>query len=262
VRNNPTHPPSPLAAPLIGGRRRRPLARRLLRDLSSVLILSGLLLLTDAGVALIWQEPLTALIGTIERGQIDKRYLSYRAAPLSAMDERSLDLLRAVPRRIAYLARRELRQVPTGAAVGRISLPGIGASYIVVQGTDLSSLERGPGHYPTTALPGLGQTVAIAGHRTTYLAPFRHLNALAQGDRIIMTMPYGRFVYLVQHTQIVAPNAWWVTRNVGYDRLVLSACNPLFSAAQRIVVFARLAQTFPMGAARKLGSLSSSTGRA
>jgi sortase A len=236
----------------MGGRRRRSLSRRLLRDLSAVLIISGLLLLIDAGVTLIWQEPLTALIATIERGEIDQRYLSYRAAPLSTLDQRSLGLLRAIPRRIAYLARRELRQVPTGAAMGRITLPKIGASFIVVQGTDDSSLQKGPGHYPTTALPGLGQTVAIAGHRTTYLAPFRHIDALAHGDRIIMTMPYGRFVYLVQHTKIVAPNAWWITRNVGYDRLVLSACNPLFSAAQRIVVFARLVQTVPLGAARTL----------
>ena len=237
----------------MGGRRRRPVARRLVRDLSSVLIISGLLLLVDAGVTLLWQEPLTALIATIKRGEIDKRFLSYRAAPLSTLDQRSLSLLEAIPRRIAYLARRELRQVPTGAAIGRITVPEIGASYIVVQGTDEGSLEKGPGHYPSTALPGLGQTVAIAGHRTTYLAPFRHLNALSRGDRIVMTMPYGRFVYIVQRSRIVEPNAWWVTRNVGYDRLVLSACNPLFSAAQRIVVFARLAQTFPLGAARTLG---------
>lgn len=225
-------------------------------------IISGLLLLVDAGVTLLWQEPLTALIGTIKRGQIDERYLSYRAAPLSALDKRSLELLGAIPRRISYLARRELREVPTGAAVGRISLPTIGASYVVVQGTDEGSLEKGPGHYPSTALPGLGQTVAIAGHRTTYLAPFRRLNALSHGDRIVMTMPYGRFVYIVQRSQIVTPNAWWVTRNVGYDRLVLSACNPLFSAAQRIVVFARLAQTFPLGAAQSTRAASSRAGRA
>ena len=125
-----------------------------------------------------------------------------------------------------------------------------GAEYTVVEGTDETSLEAGPGHYPSTALPGLGQTVAIAGHRTTYLAPFRHIDALRPGDRIIVTMPYGRFAYSVQFTRIVAPTAWWVTRSVGYDRLVLSACNPLYSAAQRIVVFARLVQTVPLGAAR------------
>ncbi len=243
---------------MVGGRRRRPVLRRAVRDVSSVLIISGLLLLIDAGVTLLWQEPLTALIGTIKQSEINQRYLSYRQTPLSALDQRSLALLRDTPRRIAFLARQELREVPVGAAVGRIEIPKIGADYVVVEGTDETSLEKGPGHYPATALPGLGQTVAIAGHRTTYLAPFRHLDSLSPGDRITVTMPYGRFVYIVQYTRIVTPSSWWITRNVGYDRLVLSACNPLFSAAQRIVVFARLAQTFPLGAARSTNALASS----
>ena len=243
-------PTGPLVgARLVGGRRRQPRLRRLLRDFASVLILSGLLLLVDAGVTLLWQEPLTAVIGLIERSEINQRFLSYQSTPLSPLDRRALALLSAIPRRIAYLAREEQRRVPTGAALGRIAIPKIGADYVVVQGTDTSSLEKGPGHYPSTALPGLGQTVAIAGHRTTYLAPFRHLDALAKGNQIVLRMPYGRFIYQVQATRIVSPTSWWITRNVGYDRLVLSACNPLYSAAQRIVVFARLIQTVPLGAA-------------
>jgi sortase A len=239
----------PAGSGLMGGRRRHPLVPRLLRDISSVLIISGLLLLADAAVTLLWQEPLTAVIALIKRGEIDSRFLSYRRAPLSALDRRALAMLAAIPRRIAYLARHEAHLVPTGAALGRLTIPRIGASFTVVQGTDAASLEKGPGHYPSTALPGLGQTTAIAGHRTTYLAPFRHLDGLSPGNRIVLTMPYGRFVYSVQFTRIVSPTAWWITRNVGYDRLVLSACNPLFSAAQRIVVFARLTQTVPLGAA-------------
>lgn len=211
----------------------------MIRDLSSVLIISGLLLLVDAGVTLLWQEPLTAVIAAIKRGEIDQRYLSYRTAPLSPVERQALASISA-QQRIAYLARTEQRELATGDAVGRITIPSIGASYLVVQGTDQGSLEKGPGHYPSTALPGLGQTVAIAGHRTTYLAPFRHIDALRPGDQIVVRMPYGRFVYTVQYHRIVSPTAWWVTRDVGYERLVLSACNPLYSAAQRIVVFARL----------------------
>jgi sortase A len=231
---------------LISGRGRPSVARRLLRDLSSVLIISGLLLLADAGVTLIWQEPLTAVIGSIRQGQIDRRLLSYRTAPLSALDRRSLQALAGVRQRIAYLARREQHQLILGDAVGRIVIPSIGADFTVVQGTDEGSLEKGPGHYPTSVLPGLGGTVAIAGHRTTYLAPFRHIDALRAGQRIVLRMPYGRFVYTVQYHRIVAPTAWWVTGDVGYDRLVLSACNPLYSAAQRIVVFARLTSFRPL----------------
>src|SRR2546421_506010 len=123
------------------------------------------------------------------------------------------------------------------------------SSVLIISGLllvlDAASLEKGPGHYPGTAFPGLGQTVAIAGHRTTYLAPFRHIDALGAGDRIVVNMPYGRFTYIVQYHKIVVPTALWVTDNVGYDRLVLSACNPLYSAAQRIIVFARLSEVQP-----------------
>jgi sortase A len=204
------------------------------------MIISGLLLLADAAVTLLWQEPLTAVVGLIKRGEIDTRLLTYRTSPLSQAQRRALNSIAAPRERVAFLARREQRQLVTGEAVGRITIPRIGASLLIVQGTDEGSLEKGPGHYPATSLPGLGQTTAIAGHRTTYLAPFRHIDALRPGDQIVLRMPYGRFVYQVQYHRIVDPTAWWIVRNVGYDRLVLSACNPLFSAAQRIVVFAGL----------------------
>jgi sortase A len=224
--------------------------RRLFRDISSVLILSGLLLVLDAGATLVWQEPVTAAIGLVLRSQVDQRFLSYRSAPLSGTDVRALGTIRALNERIAYLARRERRQVATGDAVGQIKIPRIGNTYNIVQGTDGHSLEEGPGHYPSTAFPGMGQTVAVAGHRTTYLAPFRFLNELTRGDRIFVTMPYGRFTYVVQYQRIVQPTQISVIDDVGYDRLVLSACNPLYSAAQRIIVFARLKSVQPLGPAR------------
>ncbi len=224
--------------------------RRLIRDISSILILSGLLLVLDAGVTLLWQEPVTAAIGLVARGQVDKRYLSYRTDPLSRVDTHALGAIRPLDRKIDYLARRERRQIATGDAIGQIQIPTIGDTYNIVQGTDAHSLEQGPGHYPSTALPGMGQTVAIAGHRTTYLAPFRFLNQVVKGDRVLITMPYGKFTYVVQYQRIVKPTQTSVIDNVGYDRLVLSACNPLYSAAQRIVVFARLRSVTPLGPAR------------
>jgi sortase A len=228
-----------------GARRapRRRVLRRLIRDVSSVLIISGVLLILDAAATLIWQEPVTAVIAMIRQGQVDKRYLSFTTAPLTRTDRHALVTLRKSGDRVAFLARREQRQVHTGDAIGRIVIPRINASYDVVQGDDDLSLQKGPGHYPETALPGLGRTVAIAGHRTTYLAPFRHIDALRPGDQIIVEMPYARFTYVVQFHRIVVPTALWVTRDVGYERLVLSACNPLYSAAQRIIVFARLHST-------------------
>lgn len=224
--------------------------RRLIRDISSVLIISGLLLILDAGATLVWQEPVTAAIALIKRGEVNKRFLNYQQAPLSALDQQALGSLRTLSARVGYLARQEQHQVPTGYAIGQINIPKIGANFNIVQGTDTASLEKGPGHYPSTALPGLGETVAIAGHRTTYLAPFRRINELRHNDEIVLNMRYGRFTYVVQKTQIVLPTALWVVGNVGYDRLVLSACNPLYSAAQRIIVFARLADIQPRGASR------------
>lgn len=219
--------------------------RRLIRDISSVLIISGLLLVLDAALTLVWQEPLTAVIAMVKRGEVDRHFLSFKTAPLSPLDENALRTLRTMQARIAYLARREARQVQTGDAIGRIDIGKIGASYDVIQGTDESSLEKGPGHYEATAFPGLGRTVAIAGHRTTYLAPFRHVDKLSRGDQIVLKMPYARFTYVVQYRRIVLPTAVWVLKDVGYERLVLSACNPLYSAAQRIVVFARLQEVQP-----------------
>ena len=224
---------------------RRRVLRRLIRDVSSVLIISGALLILDAAVTLVWQEPVTAVIAKIRQGQVDRRYLSFATAPLTLPERHALVTLHKSTDRLAFLARREARQVRTGDAIGHIMIPRIGASYTIVQGDDDLSLQKGPGHYPDTAFPGLGRTVAIAGHRTTYLAPFRHIDALAPGDTIVVQMPYGRFTYVVQFHRIVLPTALWITHDVGYERLVLSACNPLYSAAQRIIVFARLRSAVP-----------------
>jgi sortase A len=95
-------------------------------------------------------------------------------------------------------------------------------------------------------MPGQGGTVAIAGHRTTYLAPFRTIDKLRPGQPIVLDMPYARLTYTVERTQVVPPTALWITRRVpGRERLVLSACHPLYSASHRIVAFARLASIDP-----------------
>ena len=134
----------------------------------------------------------------------------------------------------------------TGHAIGMIRIPRIDAHYAVVQGTDTASLRKGPGHYPNTNFPGEGGTVAIAGHRTTYLAPFNQVDKLKKGDEIELDMPYGKLTYEVESTKIVDPTELSVVDQVrGRERLVLSACHPLYSASQRIIVFARLTRGTP-----------------
>src|ERR1700748_354558 len=108
--------------------------RRLVRDISSVLILAGLLLVLDAGVTLIWQEPVTAAIGVIMRGQVNQRYLSYKTAPLTGSGVKALHTIKPLGERVAYLARRERAQITTGDAIGQIDIPRIGNTYNVVQG--------------------------------------------------------------------------------------------------------------------------------
>lgn len=225
--------------------------RRALRSLSAVLIVAGVLMLVDAGVTLLWQEPISALLARIQQDKLSDRLDELERAPLSDAQRRALAALADERRRIAFLARDARRRARDGDPIGRIDIPRVGADFVVVQGTDAASLRKGPGHYPATTFPGLPGTVAIAGHRTTYLAPFRDVDQLKPGDRIVLTTLYGRFAYAVERTRIVAPTAVQVTRDVGYDRLVLSACHPLYSAAQRIVVFARLRAVQARGAARR-----------
>ncbi len=222
--------------------------RRALRPLSTVLIVVGTLLLADAVVTLLWQEPLSALYGRVQQGKLEDRLAAIERAPLAAVDQRALSRLDA-SRRLAFAARALKRRSEPGDPLGRILMPRIGVSEVFVEGTGTADLRKGPGHYPATPLPGLRGTVGIAGHRTTYGAPFHDIDDLRQGDRIELAMPYGRFTYRVERTRIVPPTATEVTDRVGHDRLILSACHPLYSAAKRIVVFARLERAEARGPA-------------
>lgn len=204
------------------------MGRALVRFASSVMAVTGAMLVLVAGVTLLWQEPLSALTASRAQNRLER-------------DLSTLEAHRAPERDLRAAARRYGTGLRPGKPFGRIEMPTLDRRYVLVQGTDAESLRKGPGHYPRTALPGMGRTVAVAGHRTTYLAPFKTIDRLRRGDRIRIRMPYGRFVYRVSRTRIVRPTDVWVTRNIGREQLVLTACHPLYSAAERIVVFADLA---------------------
>ena len=219
--------------------------RRSLRALSTALIAAGVLLLADGAATLLWEEPLSSLYARIQQAELDDRLGELERGGPSPVERRVLARLPDPRRRLRFEARAAERRARGGRPVGRLRADAIGLDAVVVQGTDGAALRDGPGHYPDTPLPGAGGTVAIAGHRTTYGAPFRDVDELERGDRIELEMPYGRFAYRVERTRIVAPTATWVTRRMAYDRLVLTACHPLYSAAERIVVFARLERSAP-----------------
>lgn len=213
---------------------------RAARIASIALITAGLVILADAGATLVWKEPLSAVYSQIQqRGadeELDRLQQSFRA---EAEPESAGPGPRERVRRMAdrFASRLEDRK---GKPIGKIKIPDAGIQWVVVEGTDQRTLRQGPGRYPDTALPGLGRTVGIAGHRTTYGAPFREIDDIAAGDPITLEMPYGTLEYRVTKTRIVEPTATEIVRDTGKERLVLTACHPLYSAAQRYAVFAEL----------------------
>lgn len=129
---------------------------------------------------------------------------------------------------------------PEGGAVARISIPKIGVEKTVVEGTGVSDLKKGPGHYLNTPLPGQPGNSAIAGHRTTYGAPFNRLDELKPGDPIIVRTKQGQFTYKVTSQKIVDPSDVSVLAPSKDNRLTLTTCHPKFSAAKRLILTAVL----------------------
>jgi sortase A len=137
-----------------------------------------------------------------------------------------------------------------GEVAGHIGIPSIGVDWWFVEGVSVDNLKEGPGHYPEAPLPGQAGNAAIAGHRTTYGAPFANVDQLQPGDEITITTLQGEFTYLVRETIIVRPSQVEVL-NTGFwdfDRdgspepnvLTLTACHPKYSARERIIVGAEL----------------------
>ena len=137
---------------------------------------------------------------------------------------------------------------PEGDVIARIGIPKIGVDQYVVEGVNVDDLRKGPGHYPTTQLPGHEGNSAIAGHRTTYGAPFGELDQLQPGDQIVLVTVQGKFKYEVTDQRVVDPSEISVLdpsadpARPGHDlaTLTLTTCNPKYSASQRLIVRAQL----------------------
>jgi sortase A len=226
---------------------------RLLRILSTTLITAGLVILADVGLTLAWKEPVSGIYGAIQQREAERELEELEESFLTPEVLRRAAGAGNAGERARILAAEFARVVDRGQGIGRIRIPEIDQDVVVVEGTDTASLQKGPGHYTRSdnaatrragdgsAFPGQGRTVGIAGHRTTYLAPFRRLNELEEGDEVLIEMPYASFTYELERDPfIVDPSRLEVVRNVDHERVTLTACHPLYSAAERIVAQGRL----------------------
>jgi sortase A len=234
----------------------------MIRRVGYALLAVGLLVLAWTAVTLAWGDPVTSLYTRHEQhalanrlDAVNEQWSPHRHDASRARAGRAHARRPQTPpkpnlarlRSLAVSYRSTLRE---GGPVGRIVIPRIGLRMVVVQGTSESDLQKGPGHYDggsgrNTGLPGMGGVIAVAGHRTTYSHPFRHIDDLRPHDRFELQMPYGRFGYTVYHHKIVDDQDWSILRRRPYEKLVLTACHPLHSATHRYVVFARLTSARP-----------------
>jgi sortase A len=212
--------------------------RRIFRLLGSLLIVAGLLLGAWAAVVYFWQDPFTAWYTHREQSKLSAAYdreagrFGTSPTPIARRDYPGAEIRR--------LAQTYDRALHVGGPVGRMQIRRIGLNMVVVQGTDHESLKKGPGHYASSGLPGMGQLIYVAGHRTTYLAPFSHIDDIRNGDFIVFQVPYGTFTYRAFRHYVVPSTALSVLRTHGSEILRLQACHPRFFATHRYIVDARL----------------------
>jgi sortase A len=185
------------------------------RRIGYVLAAAGVLACAYAGI-IVWRgDPVTGVYAGIQQ-----RHLRHELARVAASP-------------------RPARRPIEGHPFAELRISRLGLDAVVVEGTSTADLRKGPGHYRITAVPGRGRVVAIAGHRTTYGAWFRHIDYLRKRDRIELDFRGFRYLYAVTGHRVVAANDWSIIRYRGYEKLVLSACHPVYSASHRWVVFAR-----------------------
>ena len=223
--------------------------KRVMRITGTLLLAAGVAMLVWVLVVWRWQDPFTALYTTWKQHQLSQSY-SDRADAFRLPEPKSKTAAARVVTagQIRAQARHYRLATKRGQAVGRLRVPRLDLNMVVVDGTDHDSLTKGPGLDRRSYMPGEGQLVYIAGHRTTYLAPFAHIERIKAGDQVSLELPYGTFHYRVFTHKIVGANDMAVLKSHGREVVELQACHPRFFASQRYIVFARLMQIDPRGA--------------
>ena len=219
--------------------------RRIARIVGVLMVVVGVLTLAWAVVVWRWQDPFTALYTHWQQNRLasslDHRFAAYQPVRIDRAD------LAAERVAVSKDARAYRRTAKTGQAIGRIVIGRIGLKMVLVNGTDEETLKKGPGRDARSYMPGQDRLVYIAGHRTTYLAPFSHIDAIRDGDFIRLQMPYATFVYRAFMHRVVKANDMSVLRSPNHEVLELQACHPRFFATHRYIVYANLVSVLPRG---------------
>ena len=208
------------------------------------MVVAGTLLLAWALLVWRWQDPFTALYTRWEQRELvdeyEQRFDRFQPpAPTAAPAER------ISPQRIAALARKYRLTLQEGDAIGRIKIPRLDVNMIVVDGTKTGTLKKGPARHRRTYLPGEGRLVYIAGHRTTYSAPFSDIDDLRRGDRVRLELPYATFEYRIRGHRIVEAHEVSVLRSRRREEVALQACWPRFFASHRYIAYANPIRVIP-----------------
>jgi sortase A len=206
--------------------------------LGSSLIILGLLMFLFVGYQL-WG---TGIEEAQSQNKLENRF-SEIAVSTSTTPSTSLAPSTSEPPVVTTVAPPKPIVINEGDPIAIIEMPTIGVTKYVVAGVQTADLKKGPGHYPATPFPGELGNASIAGHRTTYGEPFRHLDDLNIGDPIVITDLLGRqFTYLVSNQQVVEANDSWVVATTDPTKaiLTLTTCHPEFSAKQRLIISAEL----------------------
>jgi sortase A len=219
--------------------------RRAVRLLGALLTVAGLLMLLWALLVWQWQDPFTAIYTKWKQNQLASQYDKRARSFVTTISGATV---KAERESIAREAKRYRTSSTRGEVIGRLRVPRMGVNILLVNGTDHDTLKKGPGRDKRTFMPGENRLVYIAGHRTTYLAPFSHIDRLRNGDRVTIEVPYGTFIYAVTRHRIVKSTDLSVLRSPRHELVELQACHPRFFASHRYIAYAQLLRVEPRGA--------------
>ena len=219
--------------------------RWVLRGTGILLALAGSLVLLWALAVWQWQDPITLVLNKRAQSELKSEYVERVEREQTLLRPRPLVKKSAPVPSQAALAASYRKRTDQGEPIGRLTVPRMDLSIMVVYGTKTDTLKKGPGLHESTGFPGQNFLTYVAGHRTTYGAPFSDIDKLQPGDKITFEVPYGTYRYEVVGHSIVRDDQIEVLKGRGREELALQACWPRFFASHRYIAYAKLVAVEP-----------------